>query len=152
MRDNDMRGYFGIGIVNGKNGVNLGTLWRSAYQMGAVFIFTVGHRYKPQSSDTYMAYRHMPLYQYPDWQAFINGGLYDCMRIAVEMGGEPLITFDHPQRAVYLLGAEDNGIPPKIIGDCHKVVELPSVRQPSFNVAVAGSIVMYDRIAKQARG
>jgi hypothetical protein len=30
-------------------------------------------------------------------------------------------------------------------------VSLPSVRYPSFNVAVAGSILMYDRVAKQAR-
>ena len=33
---------------------------------------------------------------------------------------------------------------------CHKTVSLPSVRYPSFNVAVSGSIIMYDRIAKQA--
>ena len=34
---------------------------------------------------------------------------------------------------------------------CHKHVALPSVRYASFNVAVAGSIVLYDRFSKQQR-
>ena len=38
-------GYFGVGIVNGKSEANQGTLWRSAYQLGASFIFTVGARF-----------------------------------------------------------------------------------------------------------
>ena len=35
-------GYHAIGIVGGKNLDNAGTLWRSAYQLGASFMFTVG--------------------------------------------------------------------------------------------------------------
>lgn len=30
-------------------------------------------------------------------------------RVAVEMGGVPLHEFEHPDRALYLLGAEDTG-------------------------------------------
>ena len=41
-----MCGYCGIGIENGKAEVNLGTLWRSAHIFGAVFLFTVGRRYR----------------------------------------------------------------------------------------------------------
>lgn len=51
---------------------------------------------------------------------------------------------------MYILGSEDHGIPGNVLKVCHKSVSLPSVRYPSFNVAVSGSIVMYDRIAKQA--
>ena len=29
-----MRGYFGIGIENGKTVANIGTLWRSAHNLG----------------------------------------------------------------------------------------------------------------------
>ena len=36
-----MSGYFEIGIYNGKTEVNMGTLWRSAYQLGASGIFIV---------------------------------------------------------------------------------------------------------------
>ena len=65
------------------------------------------------------------------------------------MGGEDLVTFEHPERAVYLLGAEDAGLPDAVVRACHRHVALPSERYESYNVAAAGSIVMYDRMAKQ---
>ena len=45
-------GFFGIGIENAKNEYNIGTLWRSAYLMGASFIFTVNTRYKKTKVQT----------------------------------------------------------------------------------------------------
>lgn len=56
------RGYFGIGVYHPKNVINIGTLWRSANCFGADFLFTIGHRYKHQGSDTLKTYRHIPLY------------------------------------------------------------------------------------------
>ena len=74
------------------------------------------------------------------------------MLVAVEMGGEPLHTFEHPERAVYVLGSEDNGLPEAVLRACHRHVALPSAREyDSFNLAAAGSILMYDRLAKQLR-
>jgi tRNA G18 (ribose-2'-O)-methylase SpoU len=66
--------------------------------------------------------------------------------VGIEMGGEPLSEFTHPRNAVYLLGAEDYGLPPDILEKCNKVVSLQAIRQASYNVAVAGSIVLYDRV------
>lgn len=37
-------GYFGIGILQGKTEGNQGTIWRSAFQFGAAFVFTIGAR------------------------------------------------------------------------------------------------------------
>lgn len=45
-------GFFGIGIYRGKVEMNHGTLWRSAYQMGASFVFSLGARFEKQSTDT----------------------------------------------------------------------------------------------------
>jgi len=59
-----MRGYFGIGIENTKTYQNIGTLYRSAIIFGANYIFTIGKRYKKQSSDTTKAFRHIPLYHF----------------------------------------------------------------------------------------
>lgn len=73
---------------------------------------------------------------------------YSAQLVAVEMGGEPLATFEHPKRAVYVLGSEDNGIPESMLRMCHARVTLPCVRYESFNVAVAGSVLMYDRLTK----
>ncbi len=44
IKDNNRDGYFGIGIIHGKNSENLGTLWRSASILGASFIFTIDHK------------------------------------------------------------------------------------------------------------
>ena len=65
------------------------------------------------------------------------------------MGGTPLDEFEHPERAVYILGAEDTGLPRAAAQACHRHVSLPSERYASYNVAMAGSIVLYDRMAKQ---
>lgn len=142
------RGYFEIGIFHGKTPENVGTLWRSAYQMGAAGIFTIGRRYPKQASDTVQAYRHIPLRDYATLDDFLAAQPYDCQLIAVEMGGKPLSVFTHPERAVYLLGSEDNGIPASVIAKCQRTVSLPSIRVNSYNVSVAGSLVMYDRMTK----
>lgn len=141
------RGFFGIGIYHPKNSINIGTLWRTANILGASFIFTVGARYRKQSSDTMQTPRHVPLTHYKDIDD-LRAHLPDsCMLIGVELADEALDLkiFSHPERACYMLGAEDNGIPPAILSKCHKVLRLAG--EKSMNVAVAGSIVMYHREA-----
>lgn len=88
--------------------------------------------------------------EFRDADAFMAGVPYGCPVVAVEMGGRPLSKFAHPERAIYLLGAEDHGLPASVLAKCHHVVSLESVRTQSFNVAVAGSLVMYDRLRKAA--
>ena len=150
------RGYYGIGIVGCKTGVNVGTLWRSAYNFGAAFLVMIAPRYdrgamRRQASDTVNARLHMPFFHYETFEAFLAGRPYDCPLIAVEQtpDSKPLETFTHPERALYLLGAEDTGVPAYVLAKCQHVV---SIQTPMcLNVAVAGSIVMYDRQMKQMK-
>jgi tRNA(Leu) C34 or U34 (ribose-2'-O)-methylase TrmL len=142
-----MRGHFGIGVYQMKNGPNLGTLWRSAYQLGASYIFLIGPRFKKQASDTTKAWRHIPLFIYDTWEQFLEFVPYSTRVVGVEFPGRNLATFVHPERAIYVLGSEDNGLPRHLTG-IHERVEIPSVRQPCLNVATAGSIVLYDRLVK----
>lgn len=143
-----MRGFFGIGIQNTKTEMNVGTLWRSASILGASFIFTIGKRYKRQASDTMESWKHIPLYHYITLEDFYKSLPYDCQLIGVELDNKsvPVSHFKHPERCVYLLGAEDNGLTKEAINKCHKLIQLPG--NYCMNVAVAGSIVMYDRINK----
>lgn len=143
------RGYFGIGIFHCKTETNVGTLWRSAAILGADFIFTIGKRYQAQSSDTVKAPRHIPLYHYKDYEDFFQHVPYSCPVIAVELADNsvPLETFVHPERCIYLLGAEDNGIPESILTRCQNTVQL--IGEYCYNVSTAGSIVMYDRAVKR---
>ena len=143
-----MRGFYGIGIFHSKKEENIGILWRSAYTYGASYIFTVGRRYKKQSSDTTQAWKHIPLIHYSDWEDFMAHIPYEAQIIGIEMEGWPLEKFTHPERAIYLLGAEDHGLTPEVIEKCHKTVCVETPRCISLNVAIAGSMVMYDRYIK----
>jgi len=125
----------------------MGTLWRSAYLIGADFIFTIGHRYKHQPTDTLKSTRHVPLFNFPDWEVFKKSIPESAEIVIIEQGGELLQTFNHPQQAVYVLGSEDKGIPPELLRG-NRVAEIESTRVSSYNVAVAGSIVLHDRLVK----
>ena len=141
-------GFYGIGIVNHSNSLNIGSLWRSAYILGAAFIFTTGRKYRHQGSDVTSAWARIPLYHYPTLSDLKANLPHATPLIGVEMSADatPLTVFQHPDRAIYLLGNEQAGLSASQLSTCHKVVSLPG--NFSLNVAVAGSIVMYDRAAK----
>lgn len=142
------RGYFGIGIENTKNKANIGTLWRSAYCLGAAFIFVIGNRYKKQKSDTVKAMRYIPIYHYDIFKDFYFNMPEDCLLIGVELNekARSLEGYGHPERAIYLLGAEDVGLSKIALENCHSLIQFES--KYCLNVSVAGSIVMYDRQQK----
>lgn len=144
----DVRGYFGIGIEAPKVEANVGTLWRSAHIFGANFLFTIGRRYQRQCSDTTKAWRHLPLMHYDTFADFYAHLPYDCPLVGVELTerATPLRSFAHPQRAVYLLGAEDHGLSKEALSKAHRVIMLPG--RFCLNVSVAGSIVMHDRFER----
>ncbi len=141
------RGFFAIGIANGKTPENIGTLWRSAHLYDAAFIFTVGERYKRQITDTPKTPLHTPLFHFEDMDALVNHLPYGCPLVGVELMPEaqPLSRYTHPPRAAYLLGAEDHGLSAAQIERCHEFVIIETPQPQSMNVAVAGSIVMHDR-------
>lgn len=148
MIDNLEQGFFGIGIQNGKTPENLGVLWRSAQNMGASFIFTIGNRYQKQACDTHKAVGAMPYFHYETFDDFYEHLPKGAMLVGVELNDKavPLETFEHPRRCVYLLGAEDHGLSNKAQEKSHHLVKFSS--RLSLNVAVAGSIIMYDRNSK----
>lgn len=145
-----MRGYYGIGVMLPKSEVNIGTLLRSAMIFDAAFVFTIGRRYRKQSSDTTQSWRHLPLHHYDTLDAFFDSGIpYSCVPIGVELTDKSIALekFSHPERAIYLLGPEDGSIPKAAQERLAGIVQIPG--RFCLNVAVAGSIVMYDRTVKR---
>ena len=142
-----MRGYFAVGIFHPKTKVNVGTLWRTALSLGANFVFTVGNRYHRQSSEC-KSLGSLPLFEYLDLEEFKAGLPLDCLVVGVEIDEKalPIKSFVHPTRCVYLLGAEDYGLTAPAKQACHLLVQLPG--EVCHNVAVAGAMVMYDRIVR----
>lgn len=85
---------------------------------------------------------------YVDVIDFFNHIPSDCKVVGIEQifGADDLRKAHHPERAVYVLGGENCGLDESIISRCDRVF---SINTPMcLNVAVAGSIVMYDRSLK----
>lgn|SRR5512147_825546 len=143
-----MRGFFGIGIEHVKTSDNIGTLFRSAAILGADFCFTVGRRYRKQCTDTIKSWRHMPLWNFQTLDQLIASIPLECKLVGVELvdSAVALKDFPHPERACYLLGAEDHGLTKEAIRRCHSLIRLPGER--SLNVSACGTVVIYDRITR----
>lgn len=89
----------------------------------------------------------LPCYHYRTIDELLDNNPIGCRLIGVELDPKARMvgSYCHPQRAIYLLGAEDHGIPQKELARCHEIIQVPDTSR-CLNVAVAGSIVMFDRI------
>lgn len=145
------RGYFGVVAWHNKTPANIGTLWRSASVFGAAFVGTIGARYTKQSSDTMKTERHTPLFHWPSEDDFWDHMPMGCVPVGVEIveKSRSLVDWHHPESAVYILGPEDGSLSAAMLQRCVSVVRIPG--EFCLNLATAGSIVMYDRIAKLNR-
>lgn len=143
-----MKGYFEIGIYQPKYSENVGTLWRSAFLLGASGIFVIGAKFKHQASDIPKTWQQIPMRKYADFEDFLQHKPIDSELIGIELGGSLLTNFKHPKQAIYLLGSEGEGLPVEVFGQCDDIVRVESLHEFSYNVSVAGSIVMYDRLVK----
>lgn len=142
------RGYTGIGIYRGKYCDNIGTLWRSAQLFGVDFIFTIANRYTGHRTDTLKTPRHMPLFQFETYEEFNKAMPINAEIVCIEQNGKHTLSkANHPEQAIYLLGAEDDGLPEEIMRG-NQTIEIETMRPRSMNVAVAGSIVLHDRYVK----
>lgn len=140
------RGYFGLALYEPKHATNLGTLLRTANLMDAAFVATIGARYRHQAGDTLKTPRHIPLFHFDTFEKFLEAMPDNAKLVGIELDdrAKDLRQFTHPTRAVYLMGAEDHGLPPSIMQRCDHLVKLDG--RYSMNVAVAGSIVLYHRV------
>ena len=144
------RGFVGIGIECAASSRNIGTIWRSAQVMGADYMFIIGKRYETMKTDTMKSWKHIPLFEYPDIAHFIQSIPKGATLIGVELDerSRPLMSYKHPERAVYLLGSEDRGLSKEALDACQEVVQIPG--KFSLKVSVAASVVLYDRLLKNS--
>lgn len=141
------RGFFAIGVSHPKTAQNIGTLMRSANLYGAAFVFTIGRRYQRQASDTPHTRLHTPLFHFRDVDDLHGHLPWSCPLVGVELDPRAVTLgeFRHPERAVYLLGAEDHGLTAEERDRCHHLVQIESLLPQSMNVATAGTLLLYSR-------
>jgi hypothetical protein len=70
-----------------------------------------------------------------------------CVEVSDQ--AESLVDFLHPDNAVYVFGPEDGNVSKGLRTMCHRFVSIPS--KHCLNLACAVNVVLYDRMAKQAR-
>ncbi|MEZ5858843.1 MAG: RNA methyltransferase [Geminicoccaceae bacterium] len=151
MRNDLARGYFAIGADGISKPMNLGNLVRSANAFGASFVFLVGVRQsvRQMKSDTSHAELQVPVYDVPDVAALsLPRG---CRLVGVELVDHAvaLPSFRHPLQAAYVFGPERGSLSEGMLARCDHVVRIPT--RFCVNVAVAGAIVMYDRMVSLGR-
>ena len=141
-----MRGYFAIGAERISKPMNLGNLLRSAHAFGAKFFFTIGAhpRAFEARSDTSKAPAHLPVYHWATASEMILP--LKCKLVGVELieGATDLPSFRHPLHAAYVLGPEVGVLSNELLSRCDYVIKIPTAF--CINVAMAGAIVMYDRV------
>lgn len=146
------RGYFGIGVEGVSKSANMGALLRTGHAFGAAFCFSVGAGWDARAgrtADTADTPAHVPLWRFPDAAAIQLPR--ECALIGIELLDDAvdLPSFRHPLNAAYVLGPERSGLSAALRGQCRHVVRIPT--RFALNLAVAGALVMYDRLLQHGR-
>ena len=146
------RGYFGLGAEGVSKSANMGALLRTAHAFGASFCFTVGAGWDARaarSADTAAT----PT-QVPHWRFDAAETLHlppECALVGIELLEDAieLPSFRHPLNAAYVLGPERSGLSAPLRARCRFVVRIPT--RFALNLAVAGALVLYDRLLQHGR-
>lgn len=151
MGERSSRGYFAIGAEGISKPMNLGALVRTAHAFGASFVFLVDahDQVRRVASDTSRAEHQLPIYDVPSVAALeLPRG---CRLVGIELVDDAveLPSFGHPLNAAYVLGRERGSLSPAMLARCAHVVRIPT--RFCINLAVAGAVVMYDRLLTHGR-
>jgi tRNA G18 (ribose-2'-O)-methylase SpoU len=146
------RGYFGIGVEGVSKSANVGALLRTAHAFGAGFCFTTGAGWDARAerlADTAATPSHIPLWRFTDPQSMTLP--QGCILVGIELLDDAieLPSFRHPLSAAYVLGPERSGLSPAMLERCRHVVRIPT--RFALNLAVAGALVLYDRLLQHGR-
>jgi tRNA G18 (ribose-2'-O)-methylase SpoU len=142
-----MRGYFAMGAEGISKSRNLGNLMRSAHAFGASWVFTVDAAYQRselRQADTSGSAGSVPHYDFDNLEQMIMP--QGCALVGIELTEDAidLPSFRHPRAAAYVLGPERASLSDEMVERCDLVVKIPM--KFCVNVAIAGAIVMYDRV------
>ncbi len=146
------RGYFGIGAEGVSKSANIGALLRTAHAFGASFCFTLGTGFDARagrSADTADTPVHVPLWRFDDLDSMRLPAGCKLVGIEIHEDAAELPSFRHPLSAAYVLGPERSSLSPALMARCDHLVRIPT--RFSLNLAVAGALVLYDRLLQHGR-
>lgn len=125
---------------------------RTGHAFGAAFCFTVGAGWDARAgrtADTADTPAHVPLWRFASVGEVVLPR--ECVLVGVELLDEAvnLPSFRHPLNAAYVLGPERSGLSAPMRARCRHLVRIPT--RFALNLAVAGALVLYDRLLQHGR-
>ncbi len=134
---------------------NVGTLVRTAHAAAASEVILTGDREwnveAARTADLYTEIIQLPA-DPETFRAHLATRRYELVAVELADNATGLFDAEYPDRPCFLLGAEIGGIPAELLADAALVVQIPQWGLvPCLNLAVAGSLVVYDYLGKLRR-
>jgi tRNA(Leu) C34 or U34 (ribose-2'-O)-methylase TrmL len=135
---------------------NVGAAVRAASCFDAKQVWLTGRRVAEKVWDAKRIPREERMKGFSDVDLILEDRPFDYFGpeitpIGVELlpGSENLITFEHPENAVYVFGPEDGSVPQNIRGLCHRRLFIPT--KHCTNLGAAVYLILYDRKMKRVQ-
>jgi tRNA G18 (ribose-2'-O)-methylase SpoU len=133
---------------------NVGSLVRTAHAAAAEEVVLVGERdwnvEAARTAELYTTVTHVP--DLGSFRSLLRSRNWNLVAVELDRRSVNLFEAEYPERPCFLLGAELGGVPPELLDEARLVVQIPQWGLvPSLNLAVAGSIVLYDYLSKLSR-
>ncbi len=144
-----------VALMNPKYPHNVGAALRACSCWGIGQLWWTGDRVTLDVPRGQRLPREERMKGYRSVATFIDDRVFDRFApgsvtpVAVELRpqAESLVTFEHPEDALYVFGPEDGSLPKPIRLLCHRFVVIPT--HHCLNLAAAVNVVLYDRRLKR---
>jgi tRNA(Leu) C34 or U34 (ribose-2'-O)-methylase TrmL len=137
-------------LINPKYLHNVAAAIRACSCFGVDTLFWTGTRVNPSAYERLPREERMKGYKEVQWKNTERpfDHLEEMSPVCVELlpSSSNLSTFTHPERAVYVFGPEDGGVPKAVRKLCHNFIFIPAYH--CLNLAAAMNVVLYDRFVK----
>ena len=133
---------------------NVGSLVRTAHAAAAEEVLLTGerdwNRYAAKTAELYTRVGHLPGTE--ELLGYLGERGYSLVAVELDPRAVPLFEAEYPERPCFVLGAELGGLEAPVLDAAELIVQIPQWGLvPSLNLAVAGSIVIYDYLGKLHR-
>jgi tRNA(Leu) C34 or U34 (ribose-2'-O)-methylase TrmL len=144
-----------VALINPKYPHNVGAALRACSCWGVGQLWWTGDRVVLDVPRGERLPREERMRGYRDVQMLPDDRVFDrfppgsVTPVAVELrpDAESLVTFEHPEDALYVFGPEDGSLPKPVRLLCHRFVVIPT--HHCLNLAAAVNVVLYDRRCKR---
>lgn len=130
---------------------NVGSLVRTAHAVAAEEVLLVGEReWNVEAARTAELYTTVTqITGIEEFRNHLRRQRWNLVAVELDDRAINLFDADYPDRPCFLLGAELGGVPEELLDEAELIVQIPQWGLvPSLNLAVAGSIVVYDFLSK----